>query len=209
MSTKTNRKTERGYHYGDLKDAILVRAAEIIGDAGIEALSLRGIARDLGVSHGAPNRHFESKSALLAALAAKAWYAVQSEMLDAAASTGSDHPCVRLNAMGRGFLRWAFTSPALYTALLHPDVWRYSNADLQKAQVEFQEMLHQVVAETQQQGRHPDVDPAILTLYTNSVPFGVAALMRHRSQSNLSELPLDEFIAELVELVVPIRHLNQ
>ena len=65
MSTKTNRKTERGYHYGDLKDAILVRAAEIIGDAGIEALSLRGIARDLGVSHGAPNRHFESKSALL------------------------------------------------------------------------------------------------------------------------------------------------
>ena len=46
---------QRSYHHGDLRQALLDRAAEVIQSRGIEALTLRGLARDLKVSHGAPN----------------------------------------------------------------------------------------------------------------------------------------------------------
>ena len=51
---------------------MLARAAEVVAEQGLEALTLRGLARDLGVSHGAPNRHFRTREDLLAALAEEA-----------------------------------------------------------------------------------------------------------------------------------------
>ena len=64
---------KKNYHHGNLAEAILLRAAEIIDERGIEALSLRSVARDLDVSHSAPNRHFKSKTDLLSALALDGW----------------------------------------------------------------------------------------------------------------------------------------
>ena len=52
--TATSSKKPEPYHHGDLKAAVLKRSADIISEKGIEALSLRAVARDLGVSHGAP-----------------------------------------------------------------------------------------------------------------------------------------------------------
>ena len=60
------------YHHGDLRAAVLRRAEEVLRESGTDALSLRGIARDLGVSHAAPSAHFRDKNALFAALAAGA-----------------------------------------------------------------------------------------------------------------------------------------
>ena len=53
------------YHHGDLRAALIARAAEVVVADGVGALSLRELARDLGVSHGAPSRHFPDKQALL------------------------------------------------------------------------------------------------------------------------------------------------
>ena len=105
------------YHHGNLAQDILIRAAEVFADEGIEALSLRGVARDLGVSHGAPNRHFRNKAALLSALATEGWRQIQEATLGAADATGSDDPHVRLNAMGRGFLSWAIDNRALFKTI--------------------------------------------------------------------------------------------
>ena len=197
----------RPYHHGDLRDAILTRAAEIIGERGIEALSLRAIARDLGVSHGAPNRHFRSKAELLAALATEAWQAARTATLAAAEKHSSENPHVRLNALGRGFLRWAMNNPALFTALLHPDVNRYADDSLRIAQLEFEQIIHEVVVETQADGRYSGTDSNVLTLYTNAVPYGIAALLRTPlALSGSGKINQDELIAELMELVVPIRH---
>lgn len=64
MHTRTRR-----YHHGDLRAALLARAEETLRERGPAALSLRELARDLGVSHAAPSRHFKDKQALLDALA--------------------------------------------------------------------------------------------------------------------------------------------
>jgi AcrR family transcriptional regulator len=57
------------YHHGDLRQAVLRTAGEILEKEGLEALSLREVARRAGVSHNAPYRHFPDRAALLAALA--------------------------------------------------------------------------------------------------------------------------------------------
>src|SRR5262245_1682880 len=60
--------TSASYHHGDLRQAVLQTAGEIIEKEGLEALSLREVARRAGVSHSAPYRHFPDRERLLAAL---------------------------------------------------------------------------------------------------------------------------------------------
>ena len=192
------------YHHGDLRHALIVRAAQVIESEGIEALTLRGLARDLGVSHGAPNRHFKTKADLLAALAAEGYNGLKQATLSAAGDVGDD-PWVRLNAMGRGFLRWAFDNPASFRAITHPDVERYADPELRAAMADFQDTVREAIAAAQLAGRHADVDLGVLALFTNSVPFGAAVLLTQGVFQHYLDIDdRERLIAELIELVVPI-----
>lgn len=196
----------RQYHHGDLRAAILERATEVIEQHGIEALSLRGIARDLGVSHGAPNRHFKTKADLLSTLARVGWEQITEATLRAAdeVSPGDSHH--RLNAMGQGFLKWALVNRSMFAAVTHPDVERHADDDLRRAIDEFQMAVRDAVVATQRDGRLPDMDPAVATMYTNSVPFGLAmSLTNPLFGADLSDRDIDDLVAELIELVVPTR----
>ncbi len=59
------------YHHGDLRRSLIAAAQELLRSGGAEAVTLREAARLAGVSHNAPYRHFASRDALLAALAAE------------------------------------------------------------------------------------------------------------------------------------------
>jgi AcrR family transcriptional regulator len=61
--------TERAYHHGDLKNALIRAGVDIIARDGLHGLSLRQVARQAGVSHAAPYAHFADKQALIAAIA--------------------------------------------------------------------------------------------------------------------------------------------
>jgi AcrR family transcriptional regulator len=56
------------YHHGDLRKTVLQEASNILEKEGLNALSLREVARRAGVSHNAPYRHFHDRDSLLAAL---------------------------------------------------------------------------------------------------------------------------------------------
>ena len=60
----------RAYHHGDLRAALLTEAQSTLRTRGLDGLSLRELARAVGVSHAAPRRHFADKAALLEALVA-------------------------------------------------------------------------------------------------------------------------------------------
>ena len=56
------------YHHGNLKEALISAGLEILSEKGMEGLSLRNVAKQIGVSHAAPYNHFHDKQALLAAM---------------------------------------------------------------------------------------------------------------------------------------------
>jgi AcrR family transcriptional regulator len=105
------------YHHGNLRAAALERAAQLAADGGTGALSLRQLARDLGVSPAALYRHFADKDALLDGLAQRALAALESAARDALARAGGDQAdaAERLAALGRGYLAFARA---------HPDAFR-------------------------------------------------------------------------------------
>src|SRR5579862_941139 len=102
MSTLSRRK--RSYHHGNLDAALLGAAGKILEKEGVEALSLREIARRAKVSHNAPYRHFPGREALLAALAREGFAMLGEAQREAAAAGG-------LRAMGEAYVRFALAHP--------------------------------------------------------------------------------------------------
>lgn len=100
----TSKAAKRAYHHGDLPAALLHAAGQILEKQGVEALTLRRLARRTGVSHAAPYRHFPDREALLAALAAEG-YAMLGRAQRAAAAAGG------LRAMGEAYVRFALAHP--------------------------------------------------------------------------------------------------
>ncbi|MTE12591.1 TetR/AcrR family transcriptional regulator [Nocardia aurantiaca] len=100
----------RSYHHGDLRAELLRRAEETLRGTGVDGLSLRQLARDTGVSHAAPSRHFRDKQALLDALTVAGFERLGAGF-ERAAATGTFPE--RLRAMAHTYLRFAIDNPAL------------------------------------------------------------------------------------------------
>lgn len=102
---KAKAKPERAYHHGDLAPALREAARAVLEQDGLEALSLRSVARRAGVSHAAPYRHFASHEALLAELAAEGFAELRSALSIAGAAPGS--VAERIAHIGAAYMRFA------------------------------------------------------------------------------------------------------
>jgi AcrR family transcriptional regulator len=101
----------RPYHHGNLREALLSAGERALESGGAPNLSLRELAREVGVSHAAPRRHFADKQALLDALAL-AGFERLGTALATAASAGDDFAS-RLLALARAYVAFATEHPAL------------------------------------------------------------------------------------------------
>src|SRR5215468_4092731 len=119
MARKTNvRRLPRSdegeppYHHGDLRDALIEAAQEILETVGLPALSLRAVARRADVSPAAPYHHFPNKQAMLDAVAERGF-----DALTAAMTTRMDKVsggAARQDASGIGYVAFAVANPALF-----------------------------------------------------------------------------------------------
>ncbi len=82
--------TDRPYHHGRLRDTLLAEAERTLREQGVEQLSLRELARQAGVSHAAPRRHFADRQALLDALAGAGFARLADEVAAAVEDAGPD-----------------------------------------------------------------------------------------------------------------------
>ncbi len=73
MPTQLARKPQNTYHHGDLRDALIKAALREAEQGGPEAISIKALAKELGVTQPAPYRHFADREALLAAVTAEAF----------------------------------------------------------------------------------------------------------------------------------------
>ncbi len=104
--------SERPYHHGNLRAALLDQAERTLRERGAQALSLRELARDVGVSHGAPRRHFADRQALLDALAEAGFDRLGAELRAALDSAGEGFQA-RLSAIAAAYVHFATRDAAL------------------------------------------------------------------------------------------------
>jgi AcrR family transcriptional regulator len=108
----------RGYHHGNLKEALLEAARQLAAERGPHGFTLVEAARLAGVSPSAPYRHFRDKDALLAELCRRGFEAFGARLKEAAIGQGVREG---LAAMGRAYLAFAREEPGYYSAMF---AWR-------------------------------------------------------------------------------------
>ena len=188
------------YHHGRLREALLERAAEVIADGGVDALSLRGLARDLGVSHAAPRRHFEDRDSLLHALAQEA-FRRSVEAMDAGAEREGSDPVARYRALGRSYVAFAQAEPAFFRVMHHPGMSGVLDGDLQAAQDAWFSRLREGAVAAQAAGWHPESDPEELVAFSVAAALGAAMLFsqdRWRRQLDLEDDARADAVADAV-----------
>lgn len=108
---------QRPYHHGDLRTALLAAAIREIESVGVEHLSLRSLATEVGVSPSAAYHHFSDKDALIAAVALQGFAMLEQSVTVAAMSMPADaDPAARLSAAARAYIDFALAHPHLFRA---------------------------------------------------------------------------------------------
>ena len=120
--------TEKPYHHGDLRAALLAAAEAELTEKGVEGFSLRSVAKRAGVSHAAPAHHFGDTGGLLTALAAEGFQSFQ-DTLDAREVGAADARDKAVRA-GLGYLEFALKRPALFRLIFSSARPDFASTDL-------------------------------------------------------------------------------
>ena len=144
MSLNTSHKTVRpSYHHGDLRQALLLSAKQLIAEAGIENLSLRRLAERAGVSRTAPYHHFSDKNDLLCAIAAQGFrrrHQAAAAEFDDAATTMLE----KFHAYINGYMQFAVDNPEEYELMFGRSIWKQQNSTEELRDVAYPCFQHQV-----------------------------------------------------------------
>src|SRR5262249_4551094 len=126
MFTLSTPLEKRPYHHGDLRQALVRAALEILSEAGVGGLSLRAAARRARVSAMAPYRHFADKEALLAAVAEYGLRELAAQLI-AAPATAAD-PRAGSAALGVAYVLFACDQPSLFKLMFVPMIEKKTRA---------------------------------------------------------------------------------
>jgi len=167
----------RKYHHGHLRQALIDMAVQVAEEIGHEELSLREVARRLGVSSGAPFRHFPNRASLMAAIAEEATLrlrlCVERDLRKAGAGE-----IVQLKALGRSFIHWALDKPAQFRIVSARRLYDFeASASLQVHFNEVRALTVRLVQRAQAAGvlsAHATADDMALSL--RATAYGLARM---------------------------------
>lgn len=146
------------------RDALVDAAAQLLDEGGPGAVTLREVGHLAGVSHNAPYKHFTSKEALLAAVAARE---LRRQSAAAAAAT-------TLQSVLHGYVEWALAHPERFRLVFGS--WSAGSAELAAAAETARAALIALAAEEQRAGRLPPGDPERLAALLQALAHGAVAL---------------------------------
>lgn len=161
---------DRSYHHGDLRAALIDAALALVEEAGGDEVSLREVARRVGVSATAVYRHFPDKNALMAALARVALERLAAAQRSASAAAGGG--MAGFNATGAAYVRFALDNPGLFRLVFAHPPRGQAKAGL-PADEDAMAMLKTAAAAL----APPGADPAVFALQCWSLAHGLAMLM--------------------------------
>jgi AcrR family transcriptional regulator len=189
----------RSYHHGNLREALIRAALELIAAKGPAGFTFAEAARSAGVSPAAPYRHFRDRDALMADVAARGF-----ELFEAALSRawkdGKPDPMTAFEQVGRAYLAFAREEPAYYSAMFEAGIPTDSSPELRDAaERAFAVLRHateRLVATMPAQNRPPVL---MMALHIWALSHGIASLFG-RGDAARRALPMSP--EELLEAAV-------
>jgi AcrR family transcriptional regulator len=122
----------RGYHHGNLREALISAALDLIAQKGPAGFTFAEAARAAGVSPAAPYRHFRDRDALMADVARRGFERFE-QSLTSAWDEGRPSPLAALERMGRAYLAFARDEPAYFSAMFESGIPIGDHRELQDA----------------------------------------------------------------------------
>jgi AcrR family transcriptional regulator len=166
---------DRPYHHGNLRVALIKQAEQALREEGLEGLSLRDLARQIGVSHAAPRRHFADRQALLDALAESGFARLGRELRVATESVGEDYEA-RLRATATAYVHFAISDAALLE-LMFAGKRREEARSLREAADRAFSVILELIREGQATGLLERGEPERIALLLFATMQGFAALV--------------------------------
>jgi AcrR family transcriptional regulator len=165
------------YHHGDLRRGLIDAALALVEEGGAEALSVREAARRAGVSPGAPFRHFESRTALITAVAEEAQRRFRAEIDAAVDETPAGDPLARFRGVGIAFLRWAMRNPAHFEIISSGRYFDHDKAgELSRDNAELIAMTERLLAEAFALGQLRVDDLKLVQIAGRALVYGFARM---------------------------------
>lgn len=129
MSTESGSR----YHHGDLREALLQAAEDLLAEKGMAGLTLRACAREAGVSHAAPKHHFADVSELLAEVAARSFDRLTDTLEAERLVSSAQDPVTRITGVFRAYVNFARRFPDHFRLMFRWDRMAWGNEVLQRA----------------------------------------------------------------------------
>jgi AcrR family transcriptional regulator len=187
--SKEDKESPRGYHHGNLKEALLRAALELIAQKGPGGFTFAEAARWAGVSPAAPYRHFRDRDELLASIALRGFRQFET-VLAQAWDEGRPDVFFALDRLGKAYLEFARSEPAYYSAMFEAGIPLDSNPELREAGERAFAVLRgaaeKLCAKIPAHGRPPAL---MVALHIWAMSHGIAALFG-RGDATRRTLPM-------------------
>jgi AcrR family transcriptional regulator len=192
----------RPYHHGNLREELLREGERALAASGVQGLSLRELARAVGVSHAAPRRHFADRQALLDALAESGFEQLGAALAGAVVTAGPDFEA-RLAGLARAYVRFAREHAALLELMFAAKHEVGAPPSLRAAGERAFVPALAVVAEGQAAGAAVAGDPERVATVAFAAIHGLVSMA---NGGMLDDAPLDEIVDEAIgRLVLGLR----
>ena len=179
----------RGYHHGNLREALVAAALDLIAEKGPAGFSFSEAARLAGVSPAAPYRHYADREALMADVARQGFERF-AEALDTAWNGGNPEPVAALEAVGQAYLDFARKEPAYYVAMFESQLPPESSPELAAASNRAFDVLRTASQEVCNLIRRDIRPPASMVSYHLwSMAHGISSLYA-RGDAGRRKLPM-------------------
>jgi AcrR family transcriptional regulator len=199
--SKEDRDGPRGYHHGNLKEALLRAALELIAQKGPAGFTFAEAARWAGVSPAAPYRHFRGRDELLSSVALRGFKQFEAA-LSRAWDDGRPDVFTAFDRLGKAYLDFARNEPAYYSAMFEAGVSLADNPELREAGDRAFAVLRAAAEKLTAQTSAKTKPPALMVaLHIWAIAHGIASLFG-RGDAARRTLPMSP--EELLEAEVLI-----
>src|ERR1700712_821987 len=205
---KDEGRAERGYHHGNLKEALLQAALDLIAQKGAAGFTFSDAARLAGVSPAAPYRHFRDRDELLSSIAQRGFEQFE-QVLTAAWDDGRPETVRAFERVGKAYLAFAREEPAFYSAMFESGL----PVDLNPALLAASERAFAIIRAAAERlaalapPGQPRAAAVMMALHIWSMSHGVASLFA-RGDAARRKLPMSAEDLLEAEVLIYLRGLG-